>query len=186
MPECIETVLKQAVQIINFIKARPLNARLFPLLCQELGAKHEQLLFQTEVRWLSRGRVLHRIYELRSEVMTFLVNVQSDLVQYLDDLLWLADLPVGGAVRWIKERHQTVTHLQLFLSAVILFERDAWISSVIWRRSKITSSIRLNVSVRGRVFKIDGFENKVPKSAPGGKWPEACAVQHWTANCASL
>ncbi len=99
MPECIETVLKQAVQMINFIKARPLNARLFPLLCQELGAKHEQLLFQTEVRWLSRGRVLHRIYELRSEVMTFLVNVQSDLVQYLDDLLWLVDLPVGGAVR---------------------------------------------------------------------------------------
>ncbi len=83
MPECIETVLKQAVQIINFIKARPLNARLFPFLCQELGAKHEQLLFQTEVRWLSRGQVLHRIYELRSEVMTFLVNVQSDLVQYL-------------------------------------------------------------------------------------------------------
>ncbi len=66
-----------------------------------------------------------------------------------DDLLWLADLPVGGAVCSIKERHQTVTHLRLFLSAVILFERDAWISSVIWRRSKITF---LNVSVRGLYF----------------------------------
>ncbi len=92
MPECLETVLKQAVQIINFIKARPLNARLFSLLCQELGAEHEQLLFHTEVRWLSRGRVLHRLYELRSEVMTFLVNVKSDLARYLDDPLWLAQL----------------------------------------------------------------------------------------------
>ncbi len=92
MPECLETVLKQAVQIINFIKAWLLNARLFSLLCQELGAKHEQLLFHTEVRWLSRGRVFHCLYELRSEVMTFLVNGKSDLARYLDDTLWLAQL----------------------------------------------------------------------------------------------
>ncbi len=45
IPECLETVLKQAVQIINFIKAQPLNARLFSLLCQELRAEHEQLIF---------------------------------------------------------------------------------------------------------------------------------------------
>ncbi len=37
MPECLKTVLNQAVQIINCIKPRPLNARLFSLLCQELG-----------------------------------------------------------------------------------------------------------------------------------------------------
>ncbi len=92
MPECLKTVLNQAVQIINFIKARPLNARLFSLLCQELGAEHEQILFHTEVRWLSRGRVLHCLYELHSEVMTFLVNVKSDLARYLNDPLWLAQL----------------------------------------------------------------------------------------------
>uniref|UniRef100_A0A671MBF3 HAT C-terminal dimerisation domain-containing protein n=1 Tax=Sinocyclocheilus anshuiensis TaxID=1608454 RepID=A0A671MBF3_9TELE len=88
MPLSLEAVLKQAVQIINFIKARPLNAHLFSLLCQEMGAEHEQLLFHTEVRWLSRGRVLHRLYELRSEVKTFL----SDLARYLDDPLWLVQL----------------------------------------------------------------------------------------------
>ncbi len=91
MPEYLETVLKQAVQIINFIKARPLNARLFFLLCQELGAEHEQHHFHTEVRWLSRGWVLYRLYELRSEVITFLVNVKY-LARYLDDPLWLAQL----------------------------------------------------------------------------------------------
>ncbi len=38
------------------------------------------------------GRVLYRLYELRSEVMTFLVNMKSDLAQYLDDPMWLAQL----------------------------------------------------------------------------------------------
>ncbi len=38
------------------------------------------------------GRVLYCLYELRSEVMTFLVNVKSDLAQYLDDPMWLAQL----------------------------------------------------------------------------------------------
>ncbi|KAI2647347.1 SCAN domain-containing protein 3 [Labeo rohita] len=67
--------------------------RLFSLLCQELGAEHEQLLFHSEVRWLSRDRVLHCLYELRSEVKTFLVNVtKSDLAQYLDDPLCLTQL----------------------------------------------------------------------------------------------
>jgi len=45
MPECLETVLQQAVQLVNLIKARPSNTRLLSWSCQELGAEHEQLLF---------------------------------------------------------------------------------------------------------------------------------------------
>uniref|UniRef100_A0A8C9QX36 Zinc finger BED domain-containing protein 5-like n=1 Tax=Scleropages formosus TaxID=113540 RepID=A0A8C9QX36_SCLFO len=89
MPESLESILKQAVQMVSFIKAWPLNARLFSLLCQEMGAEHEQLLFHTEVRWLSRGRILHRLYKLHSEVKAFLVDVKFDLARYLDDPLWL-------------------------------------------------------------------------------------------------
>ena len=92
MPPFFESVLHQAVKIINHIKARPLNSRLFGVLCQEMGSGHEQLLLHTEVRWLSRGRVLQRLYELREEVKLFLTESQTDLAKHLDDTMWLASL----------------------------------------------------------------------------------------------
>ena len=41
-------VLKAVVKTVNFIKARPLKARLFQRLCDELGAEHNNLLFYKE------------------------------------------------------------------------------------------------------------------------------------------
>ena len=41
------------------------------MLCQEMGAQHEVLLYHTEVRWLSIDQVLKRLMELRKEVSFF-------------------------------------------------------------------------------------------------------------------
>ena len=38
-------MLKAVVKTINFIKTKPLKARLFQCLCNELGAEHNNLLF---------------------------------------------------------------------------------------------------------------------------------------------
>jgi hypothetical protein len=42
------------------------------LKCQVVGAAHEVLLYHTEVRWLSHGRVFSRVMELTTEKATFL------------------------------------------------------------------------------------------------------------------
>ncbi len=92
MPVLFDSVLYQSVKMINLIKSRPLNSRLFEVLCQEMGSGHEQLLLHTEVHWLSRGRVLQRLYELREEMKCFLTEIKSDLAKHLDDTMWLASL----------------------------------------------------------------------------------------------
>uniref|UniRef100_A0A3P8XE49 DUF4371 domain-containing protein n=1 Tax=Esox lucius TaxID=8010 RepID=A0A3P8XE49_ESOLU len=90
MPVLFDSVLNQSVKMINLIKSRPLNSCLFWGPC--LGLGHEQLLLHTEVRWLSRGRVLQWLYELREEVESFLTEIKSNLAKHLDDTLWLASL----------------------------------------------------------------------------------------------
>ncbi|CAH2102489.1 unnamed protein product [Euphydryas editha] len=72
LPECFGIVMKTAIKIVNFIKNSALNTRLFKQLCSDMSSEHETLLFHTEVRWLSKGNMLSRLYELREEVQVFL------------------------------------------------------------------------------------------------------------------
>ena len=63
----LNVVLNDAIRIINFIKCRALNSRLFANLCKNMGVDYEQLL-HAEVRWLSKGRALKRLiacYKMR-------------------------------------------------------------------------------------------------------------------------
>lgn len=88
----LRCVLDEAVKIANFIKTRPLQSRLFQLLCEEMGSVHVQLLLHTEVRWLSRGRVLTRLFELHNEAWIFLSDSKFPLSDRLSNFEWLVKL----------------------------------------------------------------------------------------------
>jgi hypothetical protein len=85
------------VKIANFIKTRPLKSRLFEKLCEEMGNFHRSLILQTDVRWLSKGKVLTRLVELREEVALFLEE-KTDLAhslyneEFILKLTYLADI----------------------------------------------------------------------------------------------
>uniref|UniRef100_UPI003AABA6E5 zinc finger BED domain-containing protein 5-like n=1 Tax=Centroberyx gerrardi TaxID=166262 RepID=UPI003AABA6E5 len=85
MPPDLKTVLDEAVKAVNFIKSRPLQSRLFAVLCGEMDSDHHQLLLHTEVRWLSRGKVLTRLSELRDEVR-LPITVTNDVKEHLQGL----------------------------------------------------------------------------------------------------
>jgi len=90
-PELNE-VLSQSVKIINYINTSALNTRLLKALCDEMGSDHRNLLFHSEVCWVSRGEVLKRLYELRKEVELFIIDKKTHLSHYFQDNKWVARL----------------------------------------------------------------------------------------------
>ena len=74
------------------IKTRPLHSRLFSQLCNKLGPEHSNLLLLTEARWLSRGKVVECLFELRKVVLLSLQTHNTDLNLIVSDEIWLEEL----------------------------------------------------------------------------------------------
>ena len=72
---------------------RPLKRRLFTKLWVSVEAQHYTLIQHTQVRWLSRGKVLFRFYELREELLNFcLQEYLKEFAECLSDDNWCSKL----------------------------------------------------------------------------------------------
>uniref|UniRef100_A0A8C5LIW9 Zinc finger, MYM-type 6 n=1 Tax=Jaculus jaculus TaxID=51337 RepID=A0A8C5LIW9_JACJA len=89
---CLHEILLQSAQIISFVKSNASNSRMLTILCEEMGSEHVNLPLNAEVRWLSRGRILTRLFELRHEIEIFLNQKHSDLARYFHNDEWVAKL----------------------------------------------------------------------------------------------
>ncbi|KAK3525868.1 hypothetical protein QTP70_010922 [Hemibagrus guttatus] len=90
--EKFNSVLIDVVKVINHIKAHALNSRLFEQLCEEMDTENRCLLLYTEIRWLSRGKSLTRVFELREPLQRFLSEKKSPLAAHFSDKVWVAKL----------------------------------------------------------------------------------------------
>uniref|UniRef100_A0A8C6P379 DUF4371 domain-containing protein n=1 Tax=Nothobranchius furzeri TaxID=105023 RepID=A0A8C6P379_NOTFU len=108
--------------MVTFVKSRPLNARLFSRLCGNVGAEHTQLLpLLLLLRWLSlsRGKILNRLLELRSEAHAFLTGHRSPHATSFQDTDWLATLLSGRYIQQTERPEyisagQELQHLNLY------------------------------------------------------------------------
>ena len=72
LPQKFQDIMKSVVGVMNLVKPSTSNSSLFSKLCSELDASNNVLLFFTDVRWLSRGKVLKRAFDLHNKQKTFL------------------------------------------------------------------------------------------------------------------
>jgi hypothetical protein len=69
-PEVSE-VMGTAIRTVNYPKTRPLESRVFAVLCEKMEVQDQSLLFYCHSRWLTRGNVVARVYSLRERVALF-------------------------------------------------------------------------------------------------------------------
>lgn len=87
----IEHITTVVVKLVNWVRKTGLRHRQFQSLLDEVGTDHLDVLYHNSVRWLSLGKVFHRVFELKDEIITFLTLKENENFSELSDPLWLLD-----------------------------------------------------------------------------------------------
>ena len=53
-------------------------------MCVDLGSEFQRLLFYSNVRWLSSGKLLRRVVDLRTELQIFLNEKHRHAIMFQD------------------------------------------------------------------------------------------------------
>ena len=93
----MDHVMQVVVRTVHFIQARGLNHRQFDSLLSDTGFPYG-LPCHTEVRWLSRGAVLKRFFDLREGIENFMKKRGKPVLEFQSSE-WIQDLTFR--LRWI-------------------------------------------------------------------------------------
>ena len=104
-------VVDPVVKVVNFIRARGLNHRQFITLQEDCDSDHSGVPYHTAVRWLSLGKVLRRVWDLKTQILLFLEmkGKDKDFPQF-KQTEWLSDL--AFAVDLFEHMNELNTKLQ--------------------------------------------------------------------------
>ena len=106
------------------------------LLSHTVDAQYGDLLHYSEVRWLSRGAVWNRFFELRKEIQVFMEQKDHSIVELLSNVDWLFDLAflvdvcnhLNHLNAKLQGRKQLVTvmydHVKAFQAKLRLWDRQ--------------------------------------------------------------
>jgi len=76
LPPKLVEVLKIVVECVNYVRNSSMKHRIFKELCNEIGSEFEVLLYHSNIRWLSRGKLLNRVFAIRVELALFFREYQ--------------------------------------------------------------------------------------------------------------
>ncbi|XP_056586089.1 general transcription factor II-I repeat domain-containing protein 2B-like [Triplophysa dalaica] len=123
-------VMREVVKIVNNIRSKALTHRQFKALLDEMDAQYGDVLYHQEVRWLSRGKVLKRFFDLRDEIRAFKESKNSNF-QVPMDQKWLSDLAflvdITELLNVLNVQLQIITqlfdHVKAFKQKLLLLKR---------------------------------------------------------------
>ena len=104
-------VVDPVLKIVNIIRARGLNHRQFTKLLEDCDSDHSGVPYHTAVHWLSVGKLLRRVWDLKTEILLFLeIKGKDKEFPQLKQSEWLSDL--AFAVDLFEHMNELNTKLQ--------------------------------------------------------------------------
>ncbi|XP_042242397.1 general transcription factor II-I repeat domain-containing protein 2B-like [Homarus americanus] len=130
-------VVDTVVKVVNYIRARGLNHRQFITLLEDLESDHTDVLYHTNVRWLSLGKILKRVWELKEEIGLFL-DMKQNAIDFpqLNDEKWLSDfafaVDIMGHMNDLNSKlhgkgafaHDLYSSVKAFMKKLLLLSRQ--------------------------------------------------------------
>ena len=160
-------VMTPVVRIINSIRSKAKQHRMFKMLLVELSAEYGDLLLHTEIRWLSRGRILKCFFLLLSEVKEFMLSKGEDASlleepEWLLDLAFLTDLTekLNHLNRELQGKDKTVAHM---INAVNAFKAKMNIFSAQVEKKKMLHFSSVQAVLKDNVSASSALDEVVTK-----------------------
>ena len=72
-------VMNDVITIVNYIKSHALNHRQFKAILKEYDTNYGELVYHSEVRWLSKGAVLDHVFHLFDPIKQFFAEKSCHL-----------------------------------------------------------------------------------------------------------
>ena len=159
-------VMNPVLRIINSIRSKAKQHRMFKMLLNELSAEYGDLLLHTEIRWLSRGRIPKRFLSLLSEVKEFMLSKGEDAS--LEEPVWLLDLAfltdltqkLNHLNRELQGKGKTVPHM---ISAVNSFKAKTNIFSAQVEKKKMLHFSSVQAVLKDNVSASAALDEVVTK-----------------------
>ena len=120
----IDHVMNVVVSTVNFIRSRALNHRQFKQLLDEVDSEYGDVTYYSKVRWLSRGAVLKRFWQLIDQIDQFTrnkgrIHEEFQDCQWLNDLAFLVDITqhLNLLNKQLQGKEQLISKLWQYVSS---------------------------------------------------------------------
>ena len=87
----MDNVMQIVIKAVNFIKSKGLNHHQFEEFIRSMNNHYLVIIYFSEGRWLSWGKMLNRCYSSWNEIKAFMES-KGKLVPEIEDEKWLTDL----------------------------------------------------------------------------------------------
>ncbi|XP_038660110.1 general transcription factor II-I repeat domain-containing protein 2A-like [Scyliorhinus canicula] len=108
----LKHVMDPVVRAVNLIRARGMKHRQFRSFLEDIEADFTDVLYHTNVRWLSMGKVLKRVWDLKAEIVMFfnMKDISCDFSKEIESDEWVCDF--SFAVDIMQKLNEVNTKLQ--------------------------------------------------------------------------